>query len=187
MKTYIRPVAIAAGEGAEGVFAASGYSGSDFNSDGSAVTDDQNTGIDNGGAETPNAGGNPGQYSENEGGSGETEGFTDGDIGVTEDDLGGGTEDFASASYSYEVAGAWDGNINYNFYFTNESNDWVDKLTVRVPFFGNVVSVDGGVVGFVDGSELVMTFNNWGNGLSAGETSGSIYVHVTGIGDFGLQ
>ena len=93
----------------------------------------------------------------------------------------------AGASYRLAQTNAWDGNRQYDFFFTNNSDQKVDSLTVTVSCNGTVTSIGGNVSGNVNGDTADITFNNFGNGIEGGATVGPIYVLVTGQGDFGIQ
>lgn len=91
------------------------------------------------------------------------------------------------ASYTIKQTNAWDGNRQYDMTFTNNTNEKVDAVTVKVKVKGEVTSIGGNVTGTVSGNTATITFNNYGNGIEANTTTGAIYVAVTGNGDFGLE
>lgn len=89
--------------------------------------------------------------------------------------------------YSYSLSGQWDGNKNYNIVFTNNTDSFVSSITVAIPYHGTVYSIDGNVSGTVSGDGYIyVTCTNSGNGFNPHSSSGEIYSHITGSGDFGF-
>lgn len=90
-------------------------------------------------------------------------------------------------TYTLEQTNAWDGNKQYNITFINNTDKKVDSATVILKVKGKVNSISGNVTATLDGSRAVVSFNNWGNGIDANASTGSVYMAVTGEGDFGLE
>ena len=94
-----------------------------------------------------------------------------------------------SISYSVELAGAWDGNKNYDLTITNNTEETITSATITVHLIGTVNSIDGNVSASINGDTAEITFNNGGNWFQLGPNSsvGPIYVHVTGSGEFRIE
>ncbi len=92
-------------------------------------------------------------------------------------------------SYSepiYKLTNSWDGNKQYDVTFTNTTGEKVDSVSITIPVYGTVTGIGGNVTSVNNGDGTwTLTFNNYGNGIEANTTL-TVYVHVTGTGEFGF-
>lgn len=95
-------------------------------------------------------------------------------------------ENQSSVSYSLSVAAAWENNINYDITLTNNSDEKVDNVSVKLKVNGTVTKIDGGVSGTISGNTATVTYNNYGNGIGPNATV-VCYMHVEGVGEFSLE
>ena len=95
-------------------------------------------------------------------------------------------ENQSSVSYSLSVTGAWENNINYNITLTNNSDEKVDNVSVKLKVNGTVTTIEGGVSGTISGNTATVTCNNYGNGIGPNATV-VCYMHVEGVGEFSLE
>lgn len=97
-----------------------------------------------------------------------------------------GSSSSQSGNYTLKQTNAWDGNKQYDITLTNNSDKFVDSVSVTVAVKGNVTSIGGNVSGTINGSTATITSNNYGNGFKANE-SVTFYMAITGSGDFSLS
>lgn len=94
-------------------------------------------------------------------------------------------------SYSLSVTNAYNSTKQYGITFTNNTSSKIDTAVVVLTVTkGEVVSVEGNVTGTIsaDKKSITISFNNYGNGINAKSSTGSIYMSITGTdGSFDVK
>ncbi len=109
-------------------------------------------------------------------------GVSEGVFAASGDSSGSGE----GVTYTVNQTNAWDGHKQYDIYVTNNTSEKLDSVTVEIPVSGDVTYIGGNWnTAVVSGSVALLTSNNWGNGINAGDTI-QVYTEVMGNGDFSL-
>ncbi len=91
-------------------------------------------------------------------------------------------------TYSLAKTNAWDGHVQYNVRFINNTDSKVNSISVSIPYYGNVTSVGGNANSYtISGDYITLTFNNWGNGINAHSQTDNINIELVGSGTFGFS
>ncbi|MBR1472525.1 MAG: hypothetical protein IJ600_12910 [Lachnospiraceae bacterium] len=98
---------------------------------------------------------------------------------------------FESGGYTVTPQANWEGNVNYDITVKNITDSKVEAITVKLHVIsGTVQSVKGEEIsntnGIVNGEYIVVTYKNYGNGFSAGE-SHTFYMNVSGDGEIQIE